>query len=264
MKVYMIQTLAAEPQNVAEVEVTFDNLDIVFPGEGVDNDPDEQPVRIAPAVKPQPKPDADMLDLSDEATLDRVTSGTFMRIKPEGSGVISVTLFPPAIQAKTHYHQGKNKALPCLQPISDFCCTALGEARDTVALLSVQYNGASSKDGSLKKGVDPDIKVGYINLSRSALRTMRQQLQEGETLYSTDWKIMKKTNGIGFEYFRQRTVPLYKVLGLEKQVDEVVSPYRNGVTLRKRIVKPMTLLEMKMLVNGVPESDAKLDDIETM
>jgi hypothetical protein len=245
-------------------ELEFEDVDQLFPGEGIDNDPDEQPVRIAPAVKPQPKPDADMLDLSDEATLDRVTSGTFMRIKPEGSGVISVTLLPPAIQAKTHYHQGKNKVLPCLQPVSDFCCAAFGEARDTVALLCVQYNGASSKDGSIKKGVDPDIKIGYINLSRSALRTMRQQLQEGETLYSTDWKIMKKTNGIGFEYFRQRTVPLYKMLGLEKQVDELVSPYRNGVTLRKRIVKPMTLLEMKMLTSGVPELDGKLDDIETL
>ena len=243
-------------------ELDFEDVDKLFPGEGIDNDPAEAPVRI----KPQSKPDSDMLDLSDEATLDKVTSGTFMRIKPEGSGVISVTLFGPAIMAKTHYHAGKNKVLPCLQPASDFCCRNIGEARDTVALLCIQYNGVSAKDGSIKKGVDPDMKVGYLTLSRSALRTMRQQLQEGETPYSPDWKIMKKTNGIGFEYFRQRTVPLYKLLGLEKQVEEMLQPYRDGATLRKRIVKPMTLLEVKILVTGsAPELDGgRLDDIETL
>jgi hypothetical protein len=242
-------------------DVTFDDVDTLFAGEGIDNDPDEAPARI----KPQPKPDSDMLDLSDEATLDKVTSGTFMRIKPEGAGVISVTLFGPAIMAKTHYHAGKNKVLPCLQPTSDFCCRNIGEARDTVALLGIQYTGVSAKDGSIKKGVDPDMKVGYLTLSRSALRTMRQQLQEGETPYSPDWKILKKTSGIGFEYFRQRTVPLYKMLGLEKQVEEMLQPYRDGATLRKRIVKPMTLLEVKMLVTGsAPDLDGKLDDIETM
>jgi ABC-type uncharacterized transport system ATPase subunit len=94
---------------------------------------------------------------------------------------------------------------------------------------------------------------------------MRQQLQEGETPYSPDWKILKKTNGIGFEYFRQRTVPLYKMLGLEKQVEEMLQPYRDGATLRKRIVKPMTLLEVKMLVTGsAPELESKLDDLETL
>jgi hypothetical protein len=154
-------------QIVNEVnDITWDDVDKLFPGEGIDNDPDEAPIRI----KPQPKPDSDMLDLSDEATLDKVTSGSFMRIKPEGSGVISVTLFGPAIMAKTHYHAGKNKVLPCLQPTSDFCCRNIGEARDTVALLGIQYNGVSAKDGSIKKGVDPDMKVGYLTLSRSALR----------------------------------------------------------------------------------------------
>jgi hypothetical protein len=259
----MSQTLATEPKNAAEVEVTFDNVDILFPGEGVDNDPDEKPVRIIP-TKPQPQDD--LLDLSDESVLDKLASGGFMRIKPEGSGVISVALFKPAVHARTHYVQGKNKIIPCLQPTSDFCCKTFGEARDTVGCLCVQYGAASQKDGNLKKGQDVDLKAGYITLSRSALRTMKQSLQENQTFYSVDWKIAKRGgNAIGFEYFRQRDTPAYITLKLEKQVEDLIAPYKDGATLRKRIVKPMTLLEMKMLVTGsAPDLDGKLDDIETL
>jgi hypothetical protein len=163
------------------------------------------------------------------------------------------------------YHQGKNKVLPCLAPASDYCCKHIGEARDTVAMLCIQYAGVSLKDGSIKKGVDPDLKIGYVTLSRSALRTMRQQLQEGENPYSVDWKILKKTSGIGYEYFRQRTTPLYKTLGLEKQVGEMLQPYLDGLILRKRIVRPMSVLEIKMLVTGsVPDLDENIDDMELL
>jgi hypothetical protein len=257
----MSQTLATEPKNAAEVEVTFDNVDILFPGEGVDNDPDEQPVRIIP-TKPS---DDGLLDLSDEAVLDKLASGGFMRIRPEATGVISVALFKPAIAARTHYFQGKNKTIPCLQPASDFCCKQLGEARDVVGCLCVQYGGASSKDGSLKKNVDVDLRPGYITLSRSALRTMRQSLQEGQTMYSVDWKVAKRSNSIGYEYFCQRSTPAYVTLKLEEQVAELLAPYKDGATLRKRVSRAMSLTEMKMLLTGsAPDLDGKLDDIETL
>lgn len=211
--------------------------------------------------------DDGLLDLSDDSTLDKLSSGGFLRIRPEGQNVVSVAFFKPAVQARTHYSAERNKTIPCLQPKSDYCCKKLGEARDVIGVLAVQYGGASTKDGALKKGTDPDLRVGYVTLSKSALASMRKNLLEGASLYSTDWKISKRSNGIGYEYSVQRITPAYKTLNLEKQVEELIAPYKDGVMLRKRVAKPMSLIEVKLLVTGQPpeldESNA-LEDMETL
>ena len=96
---------------------------------------------------------------------------------------------------------------------------------------------------------------------------MRKSLPEGSTVYSTDWKIWKKSNGIGYDYAVQRTVPVYKTLRLEGQVEELIAPYKDGVKLRKRVAKPMSAMEVRLLLTGeTPEfdDDKRLDDIDEM
>ena len=86
-------------------------------------------------------------------------------------------------------------------------------------------------------------------------------------MYSTDWKIWKKSNGIGYDYAVQRTVPVYKTLRLEGQVEELIAPYKDGVKLRKRVAKPMSAMEVRLLLTGeTPEfdDDKRLDDIDEM
>jgi|SRR5580693_625741 hypothetical protein len=247
------------------------DFDTVFPDEG-DVEPDTAPVRVtinvAPTMQPNPNnQSAGLLDLSDEATLDKLSTGAFTRIRPEGQNVISVAFFQPAVLEKTHYSQKRNKTIRCLQPESDFCCTELGEPRDMIGVLAIQYAGASTKDGALKKGTDPDIRLGYVTVSKTALISMRKSLPEGSTVYSTDWKIWKKTAGFGYEYAVQRPVPAYKSLGLERQVEELVAPYKDGVKLRKRVAKPMSAMEVRLLLTGeTPEldDDKRLGDIEEM
>jgi hypothetical protein len=227
---------------------------------------DARPVKSPPPAK-QPNDDDGLLDLSDESTLDKLSAGGFLRIRPEGQNTVSVAFFKPAVQAKTHYSAERNKTIPCLQPKSDYCCKKLGEARDVIGVLAIQYGGASTKDGTLKKGTDPDLRVGYVTLSKSALASMRKNLLEGASLYSTDWKISKRSNGIGYEYSVQRITPAYKTLNLEKQVEELIAPYKDGVMLRKRVAKPMSVIEVRLLITGeVPELDdgKTLDDMETM
>ena len=257
----MQNSKVTEPNDVIDVD-----FDTVFPDEDPNFDPD-QPIKIH-APTPMPKQEDDgLLDLSDEGTLDKLSAGGFMRIRPEGQNVVSVAFFVPAVQAKTHYSQERNKIIPCLQPKSDYCCKRLGEAKDTVGVLAVQYNGAATKDGALKRGTDPDLRVGYVTLSRPALASMRKALPEGTSLYSVDWKIWKRSNGIGYEYAVQRLMPAYKTLNLEKQVEELVAPYKDGTKLRKRVAKPITLVEVKMLLGEGPELDddkKQLEDMETM
>jgi hypothetical protein len=261
-------------QNLATpeaVEVDFDTFEKVLGKNACTKESEDfdQPVKLTnhPAPAKRPNDDDGLLDLSDESTLDKLSSGGFLRIRPEGQNVISVALFKPAVQAKTHYSQERNKTIPCLQPTSDYCCKQLGEARDVIGVLAIQYGGASTKDGALKKGSDPDLRVGYVTLSKSALVSMRKGLPEGATLYSADWKIWKRSNGIGYEYSVQRLTPAYKTLNLEKQVGEFIAPYKDGVTLRKRVAKPMSVIEVKLLITGeAPELDEgqKLEDMETM
>lgn len=136
-----------------------------------------------------------------------------------------------------------------------------------IGVLAIQYGGASTKDGALKKGTDPDLRVGYVTLSKSALISMRKGLPEGATLYSADWKIWKRSNGIGYEYSVQRVTPAYKTLGLEKQVEDLIAPYKDGVKLRKRVAKPMSVVEVRTLLLGEAselDEGKQLDDMETM
>jgi hypothetical protein len=246
-------------------------IEVDFDTEFSDEDFDDQPTIVKLTSTPTPaaqskRADDGLLDLSDESTLDKLSSGGFLRIFPEGQNVISVALLKPAVQAKTHYSPTQKKVFSCLQPASDFCCTKLGEARDVIGVLAIQYAAASTKDGSLKKGTDPDLHLGYVTLSKSALVSMRKSLDEGATLYSTDWKIWKRSSGIGYEYSPQRPEPLYKTLNLEKQVELLIAPYKDGVKLRTRVAKPMSLVEVRTLLTGEMELDEgkQLDDMETM
>jgi hypothetical protein len=146
------------------------DFDTVFPDEG-DVEPDAAPVRVAinPASTTQSNPSnqrSELLDLSDETTLEKLSTGGFTRIRPEGQNVISVAFFQLAVLEKTHYSQERKKTIRCLQPESDFCCTELGEPRDMIGVLAIQYAAASTKDGALKKGADPDIRLGYVTCRR--------------------------------------------------------------------------------------------------
>lgn len=87
---------------------------------------------------------------------------------------------------------------------------------------------------------------------------MRKGLPEGASLFGADWKTYKKSNGIGYEYALQRPTPAYKTLHLEKEVEELIVPYEDGVKLRKRVAKVMSVSEVKLLLTGeVTELDER-------
>jgi hypothetical protein len=254
-------------QNVESPEPVTVDFNTEFP----DKDFNYEPVKVTinpnnnPAP-PQPKQDDGLLDLSDEATLDKLSAGGFLRIRPEGQNVISVAFFKPAVIMQTHFSQERKKTIRCLKPASTYCCEKLGEARDVIGVIAVQYAAASGKDGTLKKGADPDLRVGYMTLSKSALSTMRKGLPEGATLYSVDWKVAKKANGIGYDYFFQRPTPLYKTLNLQHEVEQLIAPYADGVKLKQRVAKPLTIAEVKALLSGDPElgEGDHLDDTDAL
>lgn len=238
------------------------DFDTVFPDDNLDPDAEAVEVMVKVASTSPPNTNnqrSDLLDLSDEGTLDKLSTGGFTRIRPEGQNVISVAFLKPAVLEKTHYSQDRNKTIRCLRIwVSHGMRSALWRSH---------YTGASTKDGALKKGTDPNLRLGYVTLSKAALISMRKSLPEGSTLYSSDWKIWKKSSGIGYEYAVQRTPPAYRTLGLERQVEELVAPYKDGEKLRKRVAKPMSSIEVRLLLTcETPEIDEgkQLGDIEEM
>src|SRR5258707_4955894 len=85
-----------------DVDITFDNFEKIC-GEKACAEESESfyiPVKIPPPAK-RPNDDDGLLDLSDESTLDKLSSCGLLRIRPEGRNVVSVAFFKPAIQAKT-------------------------------------------------------------------------------------------------------------------------------------------------------------------
>jgi hypothetical protein len=254
-------------QNLTTPEAVEVDFNTEFPDQDFEHEPTivKLTPNPAPAVRPKDEDDG-LLDLSDEATLDKLSTGGFLRLRPEGHSVIRLAFFKPAIHEKTHFSQERNKTFRCLQSPGAACCKHLGEARDVIGVLAIQYGGASPKDGALKKGPDPDLRAGYVTLSRSALISMRRNLPEGASVYDVDWTMWKKPgNGIGYEYGHR---PLaYKALGLEKQVEELIAPYKDGVKLRQRVAKPISAAEVTVLITGEPpdlDDGKQLEDMESL
>jgi hypothetical protein len=63
-------------------------------------------------------------------------------------------------------------------------------------------------------------------------------------------------------------LPLYDLIKwIRDYVGELIAPYKDGATLRKRVAKPMSVIEVKLLITReAPELDEgkRLDDMETM
>jgi hypothetical protein len=240
------------------VDVDFDSPIFDNATEDVDF---EKPtvVKPKPAAAAKPKPEDDLLDLDDEGTLNKLGGGSFRRIKPEGDGWVRFTLAQPAILVKTHLHPIKRSPIACLGKDAP-CCQFLDESRDTVGVLSIAYPAADPRTGALRKGQPVEIQAAYVSLSPSAARRMKDLLPEGtSSIFTPDWKMKKKPNGaVGYEFAVQAPVAAYRQLGLEKQAQELLAPYRDGKKLRERLARTMTALEIKTLAKG--DTDPKLDD----
>jgi len=249
------------------VEVDFDSP--IFDNAVQDEDFDT-PVRIninpaaaKPKVEGGSPPDANLLDLDDDETLNKLGGGSFRRIKPEGDGWVRFALAQPAVLLKTHLHPVKHSPILCLGKDAP-CCQLLNEARDVVGVLAISYPAADPRSGGLRKGEPAQIHAAYVSLSPSAARRMKDLLPEGTTsIFTPDWKMKKKANGaIGYEFAVQAPVAAYSQLGLEKQAQELLAPYRDGKKLRERLARTMTALEIKTLAKG--DTDPKLDDPEEL
>jgi len=217
--------------------------------------------------------DDDAVDLIGDA--DRLkASPVLANIAPkQPNQIVRFALIPgmKGFMKNTHFLQSVGRGMTVLCP-GEGCpeCAKGGSehgARRKIVCLVLKYE-TSSNDGKFPPGVTrPTVSIGYLGLSPTSYGELRESPSEGEDLFDCDFKISRKTNGIGLTIGRMSSPPAYKKANMQDEVNELAKPYLDGVTLKSRLGKPVTTHELKAMlagVSGVESAAATLDDIDSI
>lgn len=167
----------------------------------------------------------------------------------------------------THFLAGVNgKGLTVLCPGADCPECKKGNdhaARRKIAVLVVAYQ--TSNDGKFAAGTTkPSVSIGFLTLSPTAYSDLSDCPSEGEDIYDIDFKVSRKTSGIGFTYGRMSSPPAYLKAHLESEVAELAAPYMDGKVLKSRLGKTVSPIEMKVMLYGsAADTSATLADLES-
>jgi hypothetical protein len=208
---------------------------------------------------------ADLLDV-EFGDLKLMTKGDGLSLfRPDRSGNIRIALLP-YVKAKScllHY-LGEQGSIRCLggndSDGSDLCCQRLGDPQLRVVALAARYVNCD-KEGKLARGVQPEVGVGYVRLSRSNYRAVSLLPAEGSTVYDIDIVMALKPSGIGYDFTLIANTPRYKAMGMEAEVEAACRPFLDGTKLSSKLAKKVTELEFEALLSG-EASDGLLADTE--
>lgn len=119
----------------------------------------------------------------------------------------------------------------------------------------------ADKDGRLARGVQPEMEVGYVRLSRANYRSVSLLSAEGSTVYDIDIVMALKPSGIGYDFALIANTPRYKAMGMEPEVEVKCNPFIDGKKLASKLAAKVTELEFGALLSG-EASDGLLADTE--
>ena len=226
---------------------------------------------VAPVVKPStPEPDDDgAVDLiNDHEELKSKATLPSILPKEQGKTVRFALVKGKAYLKPTHFLAGVNgKGCTIVCPGAD-CpeCKKGGDhaSRRKVVAWAVKYE--TGNDGKFAAGTTkPSLSVGFVNLSPTAYTELSDCPSEGEDLYSVDFKVSKKTNGIGWTFNRMSSPPAYLKAHMEAEVAELIAPYLDGRVLRSRLGKVVSPIEMKVMLYGSDADESPtLDDLDAL
>jgi hypothetical protein len=199
----------------------------------------------------------------DDEELERDGDG-LTRIRPEkGSDrTVRFAVLPgPVFAHRNHFvptANGKTCRL-CLSEdgTSAFCCTRLGEdGRMRIVAPALQYEG-TEKNGAYRQGVATAWKIGYVELSPSHFKMLRNLQPEAD---SGAPPVKVEDVDIGMSYEKNRYA--FRLVNLKarwKQIPEIKTAVEaalvnlmadGGKKLEKRLGKKTTLKEWKTLLAG--------------
>jgi len=225
---------------------------------------------VQPLTSTQVVDDDDAVDLiSDYEALKSKPGLPCILPKEQGKTVrFALVKGVKAYVKPTHFLAGVNgKGCTVVCP-GDDCpeCKKGGDhaSRRKVVALAIKYE--TNGDGKFAAGTTkPSLSVGFVNLSPTAYTELSDCPSEGEDLYSVDFKVSKKTNGIGWTFNRMSSPPAYLKTKMEAEVAELVAPYLDGKVLKSRLGKVVSPIEMKVLLFGsAADTSATLNDLEAL
>jgi hypothetical protein len=216
----------------------------------------------------------------DEGAVDLINDRDDLKAKPilesvlpkENNKTVRFALVKgfKAFVKSTHFLAGVNgKGCTVICPGSECIeCKKGGEHsnRRKIAALAIKYETDNS--GKFAAGTTkPSMSIGFVNLSPTAYGVMSEcpSADEGEDVYSIDYKVVKKSNGIGWDFFRMSSPPAYVKAQMEADVAELAAPYADGKVLKSRLGKVVSAIELKvMLLGASADATPTLDDLESI
>lgn len=210
---------------------------------------------------------SDDVDLIADAE-DLKAKGILGSVLPKEPNVVTRFALVPGLKAKiaaTHFlptaNGGKGSTVICLGQDCPECGRGSDHtSRRKIAALAVKYT--TDNNGKFPQGTTvPVLTIGYVSLSPSAFTEMSAapSEDENETIYTIDFRAVKKTNGIGWTFSRAGKCA-YAKTGLDAQVKDLAEPYLDGKVLKSRLGKVVSAGELKVMLFG--DTSASLADLE--
>ncbi|MGA9883935.1 MAG: hypothetical protein WBQ34_09475 [Candidatus Acidiferrales bacterium] len=207
----------------------------------------------------------------DDSSVDLLADADELKAKPGLANIApkeqnrAVRFFlvkgTPAFSKPTHFIAGagpNSRGMTYVCPGDDCCeCQKGGDhgSRRKIVAIAVKYLDTQA-DGKFPAGITvPQLSVGFLNLSPTAYTELSTCPSEGETLYDCDFRMLKKSNGIGYVFGRMSSPPAYKKAKLEAAVTELIQPYLDGTVLKNRLGKRVTAAELRLAVSGGETSE---------
>ena len=160
-----------------------------------------------------------------------------------------------------HYLQKQKVTIRCLGgqgELSDgICCHRLGDPTFRMVALAVIYLNADEL-GRLPKGLEPQLDIGYVRLSRLNYCDVSRLAPEGATIYDIDILMLLRPSG-GYEFKAASSPPRYQTMGMEAEVEALAKPFMDGKKLTAKLPAKLTELETKALLDGESGSTSLAD-----
>jgi hypothetical protein len=184
-------------------------------------------------------------------------------IAPQESGKGVRFFLPggPAFQKPTHFLLklgARGGSVLCPGENCPMCAKGDRPSKKIVTL-AIRYTNTNS-EGRFPAGVvKPELAVGFLSLSPTAYSELDACPSDNETLYTCDFRVSKKTAGLGYVYNRQGSPTTVAKVGMEAEVAALIAPFLDGEILRSRLGKKVTVAELRLLMTG--ESEGPKSDL---
>lgn len=202
------------------------------------------------------------VEFGDETIISMDDGLRIIRSEPPTNVRFAFLDFVKPKACECHYLPKQKVTIRCLggqgELADGICCHRLGDPTFRMVALAIHYLNADEV-GRLPKGLEPQLDIGYVRLSRRNYRDVSRLAPEGATIYAIDIVMSMRSGGNGYEFKAACCPPRYKTMGMEAEVEALAKPFTDGEKLVSKLPRKMTELETKALLDRESGSPSLAD-----